>query len=348
MINKLIDRYKQIRKAKFLTKSYEGKYAFVGIGNHSINNLYPVLNYLNVDLKTIVSSSEKTAQLVSKNFEHIRGSHDYQAVLDDPEITGIFICANPKAHFSLIKQALKKDKNVFVEKPPCLNSDELNELIDVERQSKGFVLAGLQKRYAPLYEILKTKTKKAQTYSLKYQTGYYPEGDALTDLFIHPVDLANYLFGESEITSVQHFRKGNGIDSLFLHMKHKNEIIGNLELSTNVWWAKAGESIDLTCSNAHYHGQNTDLLTEMNKAGQMAGIPLEKIRKTSITTKILYEKNSFLPDMEHNELFSAGYYNEIKHFLDLCEGKRSKNLSPLTDLVNTFKNLDSVKSRIHV
>ena len=50
-IEHLIARYKHLRSVRQLSQSYKGKYAFVGIGNHSTNNLYPVLDYFHVGLK---------------------------------------------------------------------------------------------------------------------------------------------------------------------------------------------------------------------------------------------------------------------------------------------------------
>ncbi|MDA3912049.1 MAG: Gfo/Idh/MocA family oxidoreductase [Bacteroidales bacterium] len=348
MVQALIQRYKRIRKASFLKRDYTESYAFVGIGNHSLNNLYPVLQHLNVRIKTIVSHSKETAALINENFDHVSGSSDYDVVLNDPDIRGVFICANPASHFSLVKQALEHDKHVFVEKPPCLTSKDLQELIEIEKNSKGILLTGLQKRYAPMYQILKQNLRSPQTYQLKYQTGYYPEGDAITDLFIHPLDIINYLFGKAELMSAQQFKKGKGAECIFLHVKHPNNIIGSIELSTNAWWAKANEGFEITCNNAHYQSYNTNKLTATNKAGQILGIPLEKVKKPKILTQTLYEKNSFLPVQNHNELYSAGYYEEIRQFLNLCEGKKAKNLSPLTSLTDTFRLIESIKTKIHV
>ncbi|MEA1874739.1 MAG: Gfo/Idh/MocA family oxidoreductase [Bacteroidota bacterium] len=348
MMQALINKYKKIRKAGFINKAFTEKYAFVGIGNHSLNNLYPVLNYLNVDIKYIVSHSEDTAKLIQANFEHINGTTNYDAVLNDSEIKGIFISASPSAHFELISKALKKNKNVFVEKPPCFTSKELSQLIELEKQSKGFVLTGLQKRYAPLYQILKTKTKKAESYSLRYETGYYPEGNALTDLFIHPIDITSFLFGNSELISVLHRNSGKGIESLFIQLKHSNGTIGNIELSTNTWWASAEDTLRVNCKNAHYHCTNTEKLVKISKAGKIAGIPSEKIKNSFPISKVLFEKNAFLPVMQHNDLYSAGYYNEIRQFLELCEGKKGENNSELSMLTNTFQHLDNIKKQMHV
>lgn len=63
-IEHLIARYKHLRSVRQLSQSYKGKYAFVGIGNHSTNNLYPVLDYLHVGLKYICCKSPDKLPLI--------------------------------------------------------------------------------------------------------------------------------------------------------------------------------------------------------------------------------------------------------------------------------------------
>ena len=41
MIQQLIDRYKRLRTERFLAQTYQYSYAFVGMGQHSLTNLYP-------------------------------------------------------------------------------------------------------------------------------------------------------------------------------------------------------------------------------------------------------------------------------------------------------------------
>ncbi len=334
----IIDKYKKIRKLNSLSKSYKGKYAFVGIGNHSLNNLYPVLHYLNVDLKYIVSKSEDTARSIDANYFSIEGTNDFNKVLDDPEISGVFICTNPSSHFSLVKSALKRNKNVFVEKPPCQNLQELNEIIEIEKNSKAKVIVGFQKRYAPVFLKMK-KYINSGYYKLTYNTGMYPEGDALTDLFIHPIDLINYLFGKPEIVSVMN--SGNN-KTILLHTKHDNGILGTVELSTENWWARAKETLIYNSSKYIFETVNTQKLLRLDKPKAIAGIPLEKINTPVISQTILYEQNQFLPLVQNNELYSAGYYNEIKTFLNICENHSNKNLSGLQDIVNTYITIDKI------
>ncbi len=114
-MQKLIEQFKNYRKRRYIVKTSKKSYAFVGIGNHSINNLYPIINYFRLNLKYIVTKSSVNAELIDKNFTNSIGTNDLDKVLTDDDISGVFISANPSSHYELVKNALKADKNVFVE-----------------------------------------------------------------------------------------------------------------------------------------------------------------------------------------------------------------------------------------
>lgn len=342
----LVNRFKRYRTVRHIENTYKKKYAFIGMGNHSINNLYPVLDYLNVDLKYVVTKSEQTAKAISDNYSKYIGTNDLDLVLNDSEISGVFVSANPKSHFELIKKILKKDKNVFVEKPPCYTKHELFELIEIEKESKGIVLVGFQKRYAPLYSILKRNIKKPEYYSFKYVVGNYPEGDMLLDLFIHPLDLTNYLFGDAKISSLQNIGKEKGVQTLLIHLEHKNGVIGNVELSTDYWWSKSYEKLFVNADKKYFKSKNTEKLKSIPKPASILSVPIEKIKTPQIETKVLYEQNNFLPSREQNQLYSSGYFTEIQTFLDLCEQRSAKNLTSLSDLVITYKLIDDIQNKL--
>lgn len=339
LMERVIKLLKNLRKKQYLALSYKHKYAFVGIGGHSINNLYPVLSYLRVPLKYIVVSSKKNAELVNANFAGVTGTNDYAEALNDAAINGVLICADPNSHFSLIKQALQKDKNVFVEKPPCKNSAELEELIKQEENSKGKCLVGLQKRYAPATAILKKKLQgDVISYNYRFVTGSHPEGDNLIDIFIHPLDFISYLFGDFTIASVQ-IASNN---SYFIHLKHK-DIVGSIELSTHYSWQDASENLIVNTRRGVYSMNNMDSLTFQAKAGTILSIPLEKIFMGNQPIEVLLNGNKFSPVQDNNQLFIFGYYSEVRNFIGLCEDGGGKNLSPLADLRLTYKLIDNIK-----
>lgn len=339
MISSVINRYKKQRKYKQLSAQYKKQYAFVGIGNHSINNLYPVLDYLHVPIKYIVTHTDETANVINKSNWQPQAVHDFDIALNDPEIEGVLISAAPKSHYSLIRKALEKGKNVFVEKPPCYTLNELDDLIQLQQSVKKDVVVGLQKRYAPAYGILKKKLSSVQYYSMRYCTGAYPEGDALMDLFIHPTDIVSYLFGDATVKSVIKIKDS----TILAQVVHKNGVAGILELSTDYAWQTSTEQLTVVCKNGVFELNTPAELLFKNKPSVIANIPVEKVLKFTLEIKVLFNQNSFIPTLQHNNLYINGFYNEISNFVNLCEGKGGKNLSDLKSLIPTYKLLDSLK-----
>ncbi|MCW4111943.1 hypothetical protein [Segatella copri] len=66
-----------------LKQIYGGNYAFVGIGNHSTNNLYPVLNYLHVPLKYICCKSEDKLPFIEAAYPNVCATTSLDDILHD-------------------------------------------------------------------------------------------------------------------------------------------------------------------------------------------------------------------------------------------------------------------------
>jgi virulence factor len=341
----IIELLKRMRKMNTLNKNYSSKYAFVGIGNHSKNNLYPVINYLNIPLKYIVTKSQSTAELINKKYHPIIGTTDLDTVLNNQEINGIFISANPNSHYDLVKKALEANKNVFVEKPPCCNINELDDLIKIEKEKRKICVTGLQKRYSECVSILKDEIdlNNIISYNYRFVTGAYPEGDAYWDLFIHPVDLVNFIFGKAEIISVSKTSKSQNELSVFIQLKHKS-IIGNIEISTEYSWNMPEESMIVNSRKGIFELENHQTLTFRSKPGTILSLPKEKIFPSVPQIKYLFNGNNFLPVFENNQLVSQGYFNEINTFINLCEKRKAKNKSSFCDIKNTFELLTEIKT----
>ncbi len=317
------------------------------MGSHSINNLYPVINYLRVNLKYILTKSIENAKSIDQSFLNSTGTNNIETVLKDDEISGIFICTQAKAHFDLVKKALQANKNVFVEKPPCLTSEALDELIEVEKASKGTCLVGFQKQYAPCNLKLKNQVENKCTYNYRFITGAYPEGDPFLDLFIHPIALIIFLFGRvrSQHILVKYSKNST---TVFLQLTHENKTVGAVELSTDYSWKNAMEKLIVNTSKGVYEITNTEELTFNPKSGSFFKIPKEKLfdNKQSIIT--LNQRNSFNPVLQNNQLYSSGYFAEIKNFVDICESNRGINNSTLSSCIGVYQVLTKIKNKVHV
>ncbi len=337
MIQQLINRYKRYRTERFLAQTYQYSYAFVGMGQHSLTNLYPVLHNLGVPLKYICVTSDRKARLIERKFPHVKATTSLDDILADEAIKGVLVSASPSAHFSLASRILQSGKSLFIEKPPCQSLQELDALIDLQRHyGSPIAMVGLQKRYAPAVQILHKRLDKEHliSYDLHYLTGNYPEGKALLDLFIHPLDLVAYLFGKPEILACQQVSPA----SYIIMLRHPN-IVGTLELSTAYTWTTAEESIKVCTSKGIYSFSQMELLTFEPKPSSILGIPYEKIHKHNKTIEDLYARNNFNPILPNNQIYSQGYFNEIQSFITSIEHGHSSILNDFTTIKPTYEIL---------
>jgi virulence factor len=340
MIQELINRYKRIRTERFLRQTYQYQYAFVGMGQHSQTNLYPVLHYLGVPLKYICVTSERKAKLIEEKYR-IKTTTSIDEILNDEVIKGIFVSASPSAHFSIASQVLQSGKSLFIEKPPCQTLEELDTLIALQQQHGSPVaMVGLQKRYAPAVQQLKNRLRKERrfNYDLHYLTGAYPEGDALLDLYIHPLDLIFHLFGQPEILACRQVAK----DSYILMLQHPH-IIGTLELSTAYTWTTAEESLKICTRSGVYNLSQMESLTFTPNPTTILGIPMEKLRLRHEMKEPLFQRNNFTPILENNQIYSQGYFNEITTFIDAVEGMGNQISSNFKDVRDTYEIICKIK-----
>lgn len=333
MIQSLIDRFKQRRTRLYLTQVNGAGYAVVGIGQHSLTNLYPVLQHMQLPLKYICCTSEEKAKLIGQKFTGVKATASLDEVLHDSYVRGVLVSASPKAHFTIARQVLKAGKALYIEKPPCETAGQLDELITL---SQGQITCvGVQKRYAPAVKILQHRLKREHpiNYDLHYLTGAYPEGDARLDLFIHPLDLVQHLFGPASIMACQSL---NGAGYLLM-LKHEH-VVGTLELSTHHTWTDMSEHLTLRTQTGCYELKNMDELTYTSLPRTVFGVPVEKVHPSPLRIEYLYHRNL------QPSIVAQGYFDEVVAFVDAVEGRRNRIVSSMASLQETYKLIAALPS----
>ena len=76
-------------------------------------------------------------------------------ILNDPKIRFVSIAASNDAHVMLAEAALKAGKAVLCEKPMGSSLEEAIHLIQVKRQTKGFLQIGFELHYSKMYQQIK-------------------------------------------------------------------------------------------------------------------------------------------------------------------------------------------------
>ncbi len=124
---------------------------FIGGGNFTKNILLPALRKIyKVNLVGIATTKGISSQQIGKKFGFNYCCSDYKEILDDKSIGSIIISTPHNLHSKMIIDALEAGKNVFVEKPLCININELKQIVKIFSRSQQRLMVGFNRRFSSL------------------------------------------------------------------------------------------------------------------------------------------------------------------------------------------------------
>ncbi|MDB4609514.1 bi-domain-containing oxidoreductase [Verrucomicrobia bacterium] len=127
----------------------------IGAGNFTRQVLLPALSKTGIGLQTIISSGGVSSADLGRKFGFAQAGTDTHTLFKDDATNLVAITTRHNSHASLVKEALKSGKAVFVEKPLCLNREELDTIKkDHKSASSPFLMVGFNRRFAPLIQTL--------------------------------------------------------------------------------------------------------------------------------------------------------------------------------------------------
>jgi len=160
-IEKPISRERvQVKSTKAAGKVSIG---FIGAGSYAQSHLLPNIpkNDAAITKKGVMTSSGTTSKRVAERFGFEFCTSDDKDLLGSGDINTIFIATRHDSHADYVLKALASGKNVFVEKPLCLDEAELGEIEKAYSlmvpDDTSQVLVGFNRRFSPLGKYLKEK-----------------------------------------------------------------------------------------------------------------------------------------------------------------------------------------------
>jgi UDP-2-acetamido-3-amino-2,3-dideoxy-glucuronate N-acetyltransferase len=105
-----------------------------------------------------------------KEYPDVDQTTDAQAIFADPGVLRVVIAAPAALHFKLARAALAADKDVFVEKPLCLDVAEAEELVAMATSRGRVLMVGHLLQYHPCVERLRAMTAMGELGRLQYIT----------------------------------------------------------------------------------------------------------------------------------------------------------------------------------
>lgn len=206
-----ISRVVEIEGKKF--NSSKGKIGIIGAGNYTGSTVIPCLKKANASVKYIASAGGLTAKVMAKKMGAECATSDYKLILQDPEVSLAIITTRHNMHAKMVLETLQAGKSVFVEKPLCLNMDELNEIVDAYKSApQGTTLTvGFNRRFSPFAVKMKQLIGDGpKNIIATMNAGFIPLDVWVHDLQVgggriigeacHFIDLCSYLAGSKVIS----------------------------------------------------------------------------------------------------------------------------------------------------
>ncbi len=129
----------------------------VGAGNFARTMLLPHVKG-KLALGTIVNATGLSARHVKEKFGFANAETDAAKVFSDKG-NALMIGTRHHLHAPLVLKGLSAHKHVFVEKPLCLTHEELTQIDAAMETTKGSVMVGFNRRFAPATVELKRALK---------------------------------------------------------------------------------------------------------------------------------------------------------------------------------------------
>lgn len=177
----------------------------------------------NARLHAVASrDSEKAA-----DFARVHGSEraygSYEALFQDPEVEVVYIASPHSLHKTHALAALQAGKHVLCEKPMGVNAREVQEMVEMARSKKLFLMEALWSRFNPSIKRAHEMVREETLGPLSYLRADFAfpaldrdpagrllnpalAGGSLLDIGIYPVFLAYLMLGvPRDISVLAHF-----------------------------------------------------------------------------------------------------------------------------------------------
>jgi len=191
------------------------------------------------------------------NVKGVICSENYNDIINDKEISSVFICTPNYLNYPITKKCLIAKKNVFCEKPPTINLSQIKKIIKLENMHKNKLMYGFNHREHESIKKMKKIIDQKKLGKILWIRGRYGKsvdkdffkswrsvkkyagGGILIDQGIHMLDLFMHLSGDFNrvLSSLSNlFWKGDVEDNAFIILENtKTKVTASLHSTMTQW-----------------------------------------------------------------------------------------------------------------
>jgi predicted dehydrogenase len=213
--------------------------AHAGVGGWG-KNVVRVVGEL-ADLAWVCDTDELRRAEYAERYPSARFTGSFEEVLEDDTVEAVVIATPVPTHYGLAKQALEAGRHVFVEKPPAMQGEEMEELVELARSRGCVLMPGHLLLYHPGLRKVKELVDSgdlgdvACVYGNRQNLGVIrSKENALWSLGVHDLSVILWLLGEepSEVVAFgQDFVQPGIEDVVFCFLRFPSGRVAHMHLS---------------------------------------------------------------------------------------------------------------------
>jgi predicted dehydrogenase len=227
------------------------RFAFVGFRHPHVMDMYRrCLSHEQIDVVACCETDPATREALSGGDEVAITHSDYSAMLDDVpcDVVAIGDCYGLRA--GRIVAALRAGKHVICDKPLCITTSELDEIIELASERQRTVGCMLDMRDHPVYVGLRQAIQQeeiGEVHAVSFE-GQHPllygrrpdwyfaegmHGGVFNDIAVHAIDILPWMTG-TEIRAVTAARAWNATVRQHSHFQQCGQLMLELENGAGV------------------------------------------------------------------------------------------------------------------
>ena len=156
----------------------------IGAGSYARAYLLPSLKAdKRVRLVSVANMRGVSAKKAAEEFGFARCTTDANDIFRDAEIDAVIIATRHRWHAAFAAEAIEAGKAVFLEKPLCLNEEELERIVAAQAEKRVPFMLGHNRRFAPATRALVEFFAGVRPLNIRYtvHAGPLPENHWLRD-----------------------------------------------------------------------------------------------------------------------------------------------------------------------
>lgn len=140
----------------------------IGLGEQGWNNLLPSLAVLkDVNIQAVCDVDAERLHTAARNYG-AKPYDDYTKLLDDEDLDAVVVASHPNVHANVLRETIVRKIPTFIEKPPTLTTQELEELIKLNENNQTITAVGLNFSFTEPVKFIKDLMKKPEFGKLQY------------------------------------------------------------------------------------------------------------------------------------------------------------------------------------